>query len=150
MNDSDHPCRAETRLARPTNGVGLRYDELVRAANASVRSYRPTEAIDLSGEPDVCFIDVRDAVEVGGMVSGAIHASRGRLEAHLDPDNPRYVRALDDACELVFYCASGARSALAAQRARELGYGRVRSLDGGYDAWKDVGGPLAGFDDRRW
>ena len=131
------------------NEISPGFDDLVRAAEAIVRVYSPAEAIDLAGEAGVLFIDVRDAVELSeGMISGASHASRGRLEAHLDPDNTRYVSRLDDAAEIIFYCASGGRSALAAQRAQELGYDRVGHLDGGISAWKKAGGPIQVLEDR--
>ena len=149
MSETDQRGPPRVQQARHGHGVQPGYDELVRAAEATVRRYPPAEAINMVGEAGVLFIDVRDAVELSeGMVSGAIHASRGRLEAHLDPDNSRYVRELDDTAEIIFYCSSGARSALAAQRARELGYGRVRYLDGGFSAWKDADGPMQVIDDR--
>ena len=110
--------------------------------------YSPAEAIGLAGAPGVLFVDVRDAVELSGaVISGTIHVSRGRLEAHLDPDSPRYVSELDDATEILFYCSSGARSALAAQRAQELGFDRVGHLAGGISAWKDAGGPIQVIED---
>ncbi len=140
-NATDSPSVAPR--ARHGNGGPPGYDELVRAAKATVRVYPPAEAINLASETGVLFVDVRDSVELsGGMVSGAVHASRGQLEAHLDPDNARYVSELDEADEIIFYCASGARSALAGQRAQELGYNRVGHLEGGISAWKEAGGPI--------
>ena len=125
------------------NGISPGFDELVRLAEATVRVYSPAEAINLLSETDVLFVDVRDAIELsGGKIRGAIHASRGRLEAHLDPATRRYRRELADADQIIFYCASGARSALAAQRAQELGYMSVGHIDGGISAWKGVGGPM--------
>ena len=131
------------QLDRHGNGLARGYDDLVRAAEAAVRVYTPAEALDLHSESGIIFVDVREAGELSeGGVFGAIHASRGRLEAHLLPDNPRYERALDDADGIIFYCASGARSAFAAQRARELGYDRVGHLAGGFSAWRGGGGPV--------
>ena len=152
-----HPSRvgvtdspSVVQRARDSSSVPPRFDELVRAAEATVRVYTPAEAIDLAGEPGVRFVDVRDAMELSdGMISGAIHASRGRLEAHLDPTNPRYIGELDDAAEIVFYCAGGARSALAAQRAQELGFDRVGHLAGGISAWREADGPIQVPKDRR-
>jgi rhodanese-related sulfurtransferase len=42
----------------------------------------------------------------------------------------------------VFYCASGGRSALAAQVAMEMGLGPVVNLRGGVGAWTKAGGAL--------
>ena len=140
----------EAQRGRHRDSIRTGYDELVRAAEATVRVYTPAEAIDLVGETQVLFVDVRGAVELSeGMIPGAVHASRGHLEAHLDPDNTRYMRELDDATEIMFYCAGGARSALAAQRAQELGFDRVGHLAGGISAWKDAGGPIQVIEDRR-
>ena len=151
MSETDNRGSSRAQRARHKHGVQPGYDELVRSAEATVRKYPPAEAIDMAGDTGVLFIDVRDAVELSeGMVSGAIHASRGRLEAHLDPDNSQYVSELDDAAEIVFYCASGSRSALAAQRAREMGYSGVRYLDGGFSAWEDAAGPVQVIDYRWW
>ncbi|WP_331236115.1 rhodanese-like domain-containing protein [Natronorarus salvus] len=139
----------EAQRVRHRDSISTGYDELVRVAEATVRVYTPAEAIDLGDETQVLFVDVRGAVELSeGMISGAIHASRGHLEAHLDPDNTRYVRELDDAAEIIFYCAGGARSALAAQRAQELGFDRVGHLAGEASAWKDAGGPIRVVDNR--
>ena len=150
MSETDTNQSSRTKPARQENAIQIRFDELVRAAEATVRVYTPAEAIDLADEPEVRFVDVRDAMEVSdGMISGAIHASRGRLEAHLDPTNPRYIGELDDAAEIVFYCAGGARSALAAQRAQELGFDRVGHLAGGISAWREADGPIQVPKDRR-
>ncbi|ELY39609.1 rhodanese-like domain-containing protein [Natronorubrum tibetense] len=139
----------EAKREHHRNSIQTGYDELVSAAEATVRVYTPADAIDLTGETQVLFVDVCGAVELSdGMIPGAIHASRGQLEAHLDPDNRRYVCALDDATEIIFYCAGGARSALAAQRAQELGFDRVGHLAGGISAWKDAGGPMQVIVDR--
>ena len=154
---SVHPSRVSVpdslsvvQRVHTSSGVPPGFDELVRAAEATVRVYTPTEAIDLAGEPGIRFVDVRDAVELSdGMISEAIHASRGRLEAHLDSTNPRYIGELDDATEVVFYCASGGRSALAAQRTQELGFDRVGHLAGGISAWKEADGPIQIPKDRR-
>ena len=41
--------------------------------------------------------------------------------------------------EIVLYCAGGTRSALAAQSLAELGYTNVKSMAGGFSAWKRAG-----------
>ena len=150
MADTDDRWPAEMRGARRANAIRPGYDELVRVAEADVRVYRPADAIELVAEPGVRFVDVREAVELdGGVIPGAVHASRGLLEAHLDPATSRYVRELGGAAALVCYCAGGSRSALAAQRARELGIDRVGHLAGGIAAWRDAGGAIRAIEDRR-
>ena len=44
--------------------------------------------------------------------------------------------------DIVLYCAGGTRSALAAKALRELGYSKVRSLAGGFGAWKRANLPI--------
>ena len=41
--------------------------------------------------------------------------------------------------EVVLYCAGGTRSALAARSLEELGYTNVKSMAGGFSAWKRAG-----------
>ena len=49
----------------------------------------------------------------------------------------------DQAAPIVLTCDTGVRSALAAMTLQDLGYSNVRWLDGGLDAWRDAGKPLA-------
>jgi sulfur dioxygenase len=44
---------------------------------------------------------------------------------------------------LLFYCAYGERSAMAVEAAQEAGLTASSHIDGGLDAWKKAGGPLA-------
>ena len=46
------------------------------------------------------------------------------------------------ASEIVLYCASGTRSVLAARSLEELGYTNVKSMAGGFSAWKRAGLPF--------
>lgn len=125
------------------NQITHGFKELVAEANAEVRTYSPEEAIARLTEDGVRFVDVRDAPELTeGGVPDAIHASRGMLEFHIDPESPYYMDEFGDAAELVFYCAAGARSALAAQRAMEMGRDDVAHVAGGFPAWKEAGGPI--------
>lgn len=124
------------------NEISLRYEKLVAEAGATVRAYSPAEAISLLDEEGVVFVAVRDTLELAaGMVRGAIHASRGRLETHLNPHSPHYRSEFDGAAELVFYCATGSRSVLAARQAQQLGFEHVAHFDGGFAVWVDAGGP---------
>lgn len=117
--------------------------ELVAEANATIRTYSPEEAIEYLDRDGVLFVDVRDAPELSaGMIPGAVHASRGTLEFHIDPESPYYKDEFDGAEELVFYCAAGARSVLAAQRATEMGLTNVSHVRGGFPAWKGADGPV--------
>jgi sulfur dioxygenase len=43
----------------------------------------------------------------------------------------------------VFYCAYGERSAMAVQAAQDAGLKTACHIEGGFDAWKKVDGPLS-------
>src|SRR5918911_52375 len=81
------------------------------------------------------LIDVRETHEWdAGHLPGARHVPRGYLESRIEgvvPDRSR---------RIVLYCASGVRSALAADTLQELlGYEDVASMTGGITLWKDRG-----------
>ncbi|MBW8056722.1 MAG: rhodanese-like domain-containing protein [Candidatus Methylomirabilales bacterium] len=54
----------------------------------------------------------------------------------------RFLNEFDPARRVILYCASGGRSALAADTLRQLGYSNVAHLDGGFPAWKEAGRPV--------
>jgi molybdopterin/thiamine biosynthesis adenylyltransferase/rhodanese-related sulfurtransferase len=87
---------------------------------------------------DECILlDVREKEEVrAGYIEGAITIPRGFLEfqavAHLPQTDT----------DVVVYCASGARSLLAAQVLHAMGYTRVASMAGGLTRWKEAGYPI--------
>lgn len=86
----------------------------------------------------VVLVDVREDREWNlGHAEGAQHMSRGTLESKIDGAVPR------DA-EVVLYCAGGNRSALAAVNLQEMGFTNVKSMIGGFRAWVDAGGAVAG------
>src|SRR4030095_14281859 len=82
-------------------------------------------------------IDVREQDEyVQGFIPGARWIPRGFLEMRIEDAVP------DRAQDLVLYCAGGNRSALAARNLGELAYTYVKSLAGGFSAWKRAGLPF--------
>ncbi len=88
-------------------------------------------------------VDIRDADQRAndGAIPGAIHASRGMLEFYADPSSPYHRPEFDPTSRVILHCASGGRSALAADTLKQLGYTNVAHLDGGFKAWKDAGKP---------
>ena len=117
--------------------------DLVAEATDRVQTYTVEEARGLLDRDAVVFVDVRDEPELEetGTIPGAVHASRGMLEYHVDAASPYHMDVFDSGHEFVFYCKSGGRSALAALRAQEMGLTRVASLAGGMLAWAKAGGP---------
>jgi len=79
-------------------------------------------------------VDVREKNEWDeGHIPGAIHVPRGYLELRIESAVP------NKSAPVLLYCAGGTRSVLAARTLQELGYSDVRSVRGGFTAWKDAG-----------
>ncbi|MCK6546374.1 molybdopterin-synthase adenylyltransferase MoeB [Myxococcota bacterium] len=110
-------------------------DELVALARASIPQLETSElARAIEGREDILILDVREPDEVAtGKLPGARHVPRGFLELRIES----LASSRDQ--RVVLYCASGVRSALAARALVELGYRRVASLAGGFNAWKSAG-----------
>lgn len=96
----------------------------------------------LTNDPNVVFVDVRESDErrKTGTLKGAVHASRGFLEFHADPNSPTHIKALSSGKRLVLYCASGNRSALAAKTLKSIGVSNVVHVAGGFPALQKAGG----------
>lgn len=119
--------------------------QLVEEAKAKVSTVPTAQAIGRHGDPDVVFVDLRDVRELerDGMIPGAFHAPRGMLEFWIDPDSPYYKEIFGSGKEFLFYCASAWRSALATRAVQDMGLPRVAHIEGGFNAWKQAGGPVA-------
>ena len=109
------------------------YDALLRDLRAQ------TPEIDVAGlastRPAI-VIDCREADEhAQGSIAGAVWIPRGFLEARIEK------HVADRAASIVIYCASGNRSLFGQRSLAELGYTNVRSLAGGFTAWKRAGQP---------
>ena len=93
---------------------------------------------------DALVVDIRDADQrsADGSIPGAIHASRGMLEFYADPTSPYHRPEFDPNGRVILHCASGGRSALAADTLKALGYTNVAHLEGGFKAWKEAGSPV--------
>ncbi len=108
--------------------------EVIRQIKQQVREVDPAEVSEHLGN-GVTLIDVRETEEWDrGHIPGAVHVPRGYLESRID------AAVADRDKPVVLYCASGQRSALAANTLTELlGYADVRSMTGGITLWKDRG-----------
>lgn len=118
--------------------------QLVQEARSTIENLSPDQVQAEVDSGKAVLVDIRDAGELaGGAIPGAIHASRGMLEFHADPTSPAHKAGLDPDRRVILHCASGGRSALAAQTLRSLGYRDVAHLDGGFKAWQAAGKPVA-------
>lgn len=115
-----------------------RYAKLVAEAKAKITEISPNESSERQMAGEVTIIDVREKEEwEAGHIPNAIHLSRGMLEVEIEEKIPDY-----DA-PLILHCGGGGRSALAAEGLQKMGYTNIRSMAGGFKAWKAAGLPMA-------
>lgn len=87
----------------------------------------------LDAGEQIVVVDVRTDGEVAsGTLPNAKHIPLHELEARW--------QELKDANEIVCYCAAGMRSLKAAQLLREKGLFNATSMEGGINAWREIGG----------
>ena len=88
--------------------------EMLKEANSSIQSINPNKAIDLVGNNEFIFIDLRDKSELlkSGKIPGAMSCPRGMLEFFIDSKSPFHKEIFSQKKNFIFYCASGFRSCL--------------------------------------
>lgn len=126
-----------------TISIGVK--TLVAAAKEQIEEVPVEDAIALHGKDDVVIVDIRDVRERqrDGYIPGSFHCPRGMLEFWIDPDSPYHKDVFAADKRFLFHCASDWRSALATQRAQEMGLKPAAHIMGGFKAWKGAGGPVA-------
>ena len=113
--------------------------DLIDEAKTRIREVTPKDVREMRarGEKAV-YLDVREPNEWNlGHLPGAMHIPRGNLETKIEVAIPRDRK-------IVIYCASGNRSALAADTLQQMGYGDVASMSGGFTGWAQSGGEVEG------
>lgn len=113
--------------------------DLIAEAKTRIREVTPAEVKRMRERGDqMALVDVREDREWNlGHLPGAAHMSRGTLEGKIEQTVPRDR-------QVVLYCASGNRSALAADMLRQMGYENVSSMSGGFKGWVNAGGDVEG------
>ncbi len=113
--------------------------DLVAQAKAQTHEIALTQADEAIRNADV-LVDVREADEyAAGHIPGAVHMSRGLLEFKMSGSPELAARDLN----IVLYCKTSGRAALAAVQLQAMGYLQVSSIAGGFDAWVAAGKPTA-------
>src|SRR5215472_2702991 len=132
------------RRALMAQNITLHVEDMVAAAGREIETLPVLEAIRLHGSEHVTFVDMRDIRELDreGRIPGAFHCPRGMLEFWLDPASKYHKPVFAAEKKFVFFCAGGARSALAAQTAQHMGLKPVAHIGGGFGAWREAGGPV--------
>lgn len=120
------------------------YRQLIEEAEREIETISVEDAKALLNDPDVVMVDLRDIRELAreGKIPSSFHAPRGMLEFWVDPESPYFQPIFGEAKRFVFYCKSGWRSALAAQAVQRMGLVNVCHIGGGFDDWRDAGGPV--------
>jgi glyoxylase-like metal-dependent hydrolase (beta-lactamase superfamily II)/rhodanese-related sulfurtransferase len=129
-------------VAVPSNmKIGLAQQEIARRGWA----LDAKNAIAMVGRPDIAFVDLRETSEreKHGSIPGALHAPYGDLQKNIGPGGMLREVARASDRRIVFYCAFGERSAMAVQAAQDAGIVSALHIEGGLDAWRKAGGPLA-------
>jgi rhodanese-related sulfurtransferase len=114
---------------------------LIAEAKSRIENLSPAAVAAELETGNVLLIDLREAEERAkhGSIPGAIHAARGMLEFYADPTSAYYCAEFDPDRRTILCCASGGRSALAADLMQVLGYSRVAHLEGGLTSWQEAG-----------
>jgi sulfur-carrier protein adenylyltransferase/sulfurtransferase len=109
--------------------------EYIRQIKSQVAEVDPAQVSEHLGN-GIVLVDVRESTEWdAGHIPGAKHVPRGYLESRIEG-----AVGADRDQEIVVYCASGQRSALAANTLQsDLGFTNVKSMTGGITLWKDRG-----------
>lgn len=112
--------------------------ELVEQARRHIQEIPLADAEAAIQAADV-LIDVREADEYReGHINGALNIPRGVLEFKLSATPELAARDMN----IVLYCKSSGRAALAAVALQDMGYLQVKSIAGGFDAWTAADKPV--------
>jgi phage shock protein E len=113
-----------------------RFEKLVADAKRYIQEISPQETAAALERGDTLLIDVRDPDEwQEGHIPGATNFSRGTVELEIEEAAP------DLSTPIITHCGGGGRSALTAESLQRMGYTNVKSMAGGFKAWKAAGLP---------
>jgi len=109
--------------------------DLVAAAKRHIKEVNVEEAKALIGK--ALILDVREPAEYAlGALPAAVNIPRGVLEFKID-GHPAFQNRRD--ADILVYCQTGGRSALATEALQKLGYEKAVSLAGGFKLWQESG-----------
>ena len=99
-------------------------------ANQNVPRLNYDESLLLLKNDNTVLIDVREESEVAsfGIIKNAIHIPRGLIEFKIEYDSPSNPSNIKNDTNILFYCAGGYRSALAANTVKSLGFQNVYNI----------------------
>lgn len=117
--------------------------DMVAEAKARTENVTPDQ-LEKEQAEGALVVDIREGEELAstGKIPGSVHSPRGLLEFRADPDHPLHAEGFDPERRVILHCASGGRSALAADMLKGLGYKNVAHMDGGINTWLEAGKPV--------
>ena len=116
--------------------------EMIKSAKQNLDEVSVADVKKKLNSSKTNIIDLRDTAELieNGVIPGSHHASRGHLEFFADPKCKYYKDCFNKEKEIILFCNSGARSALAANTLKTMGYKNISHMKGGFKAWmKEIG-----------
>ena len=138
----NHPGPRARSSAHPaTKGAPML--SFLRPGGSSVSRIAAKDAIARAAKGELLVIDIRDGSEIAasGKAKGALHVPLAAFKMRCDPSSPECLAELSLEKPVALYCASGARSQMAAQMMAQMGYKEVYNLGGLYD-WHAAGGEI--------
>jgi len=116
-------------------------ESMLIEANKNVERLPYEEICNILKQPNTFIIDVREESEVAnfGLIKNAIHIPRGLIEFKIELNSSNNPAGINNDSNLLFYCARGFRSALAANTVKNLGFINVYNI-GGFGEWVNNGG----------
>ena len=117
---------------------------LVAIAKSETKAVSPQQAFDRSQAGTAILIDIRDIRELQrqGRIAAAFHAPRGMLEFWADPQSPYHKDVFAHSGNLILFCASSWRSALAAKTLQDMGMTNIFDMESWFNGWKSAGLPI--------
>jgi rhodanese-related sulfurtransferase len=113
-----------------------RFEKLVAEAKKNITEISPTDAAAKRKSGGAVIVDVREKDEWDEEhIPNALHLNRGTIELDIED------KISDPNIVIICHCGGGGRSALAAESLQKMGYKNVRSMAGGFKAWKAAGLP---------
>jgi len=115
--------------------MSLTAQDLVAAAKKNITEVSLPKAKTLLN--DALVLDVREPGEhKAGCLPGAVNIPRGVLEFKID-SHPQFKDKNET--DILVYCKTGGRGALATEALTKLGYRNAVNLAGGFTAWQESG-----------
>ena len=114
--------------------------DFVKAAKERTRDVNIEKVTELQTEHGYGILDIREYEEYEqGTIPGAVNVPRGMLEASCDHNFPSRRKELQDREHpWLVLCNTGGRAAMAADVMQQMGFSKVKVINGGMAAWKEA------------